>query len=84
MTPVTPVPAINNSNNNTSTKEELPWSQTDNDDDNHIFAHVIIAILGLKSEDVLDPDDGSSIIDTHPFMISSVNTSQALMTFVTI
>ena len=52
MTPVTPVPAMNDTNNNTSFKEELVWSQTDNDEDDHVFAHVIITILGLKSEDV--------------------------------
>ena len=53
----TPVPALNNTNNNTSIQEELAWSQTDNDEDNNVFAHVTITILGLNSEDVSDLDD---------------------------
>ena len=57
MTPGTPLPAINNTNNNTSIEGELPWSQTDNDEDNHVFAHVTVTILRLKSEDVSDLDD---------------------------
>ena len=54
MTPVTPVPPINDTNNNTSIEEELTWSQTDNDEDDHVFAHVTTTILGLKSEDASD------------------------------
>ena len=57
MTPVTPVPALNNTNNNNNIKEELAWSQTDNDEDDHVFAHVTITILGLTSEDVSELDD---------------------------
>ena len=37
MTPVTPVPAMNDTNNNTSFKEELVWSKTDNDEDDHVL-----------------------------------------------
>ena len=57
MKPITPVPAISDTDNNSRIKEELAWSQTDNDEDNHVFAHVTITILGVKSEDVLDLDD---------------------------
>ena len=57
MTPVTPVSSINDTNNNTSIEEELSWSQTDIDEDNHVFADVTIIILGLKPEDVLYLDD---------------------------
>ena len=42
MTPVTPVSSINDTNNNTSIEEELSWSQTDIDEDNHVFADVTI------------------------------------------
>ena len=57
MTPVTPVPAINGTNNNTSIKEELAWSQTDNNKDNHVFAQVTITFLLLKSEVLSDLDN---------------------------
>ena len=57
MTPVTSVPALNDTNNNTSIKEEFTWSQTDNDEDDHSFAHVTITILSLKPEDASDLDD---------------------------
>ena len=57
MTPVTPVPVINNTNNNNSIEEELAWSQTDNNEDDHVFTHVAITILGLKSKYVSKLDD---------------------------
>ena len=57
MTYVTPLLVIHDTNNNTSIKEELAWSQTDNDEDDHGFAHVTITILDLKSEDVSVLDD---------------------------
>ena len=57
MTPVTPVPAINNTSNITSIEEELAWSKTDNDEEYHVFEHVTITIPRLKSEDVSDLDD---------------------------
>ena len=57
MTPVAPVPALNNTNNNTSIEEELAWSETDNDEDDHVFAHITITLLGLKSDDVSNLDD---------------------------
>ena len=44
MTPVTTVSAINNTINNTSIEEELAWSQSDNDEDDHVFEHVTITI----------------------------------------
>ena len=50
MTPVTPVPALNDTNNHSSVEEELVWNQTDNNEDDHVFAHVTITILDLKSE----------------------------------
>ena len=81
MTPVTPVPSLSDTNNNTSIEEELAWSQTDNDEDDHVFAHVTITILGLKSYDVSNFDDWMKYLDTHLSKISSVSTSQALMTF---
>ena len=37
MTPVTPVSAINDPNNNNTIKEELAWSQIDNDEDDHFL-----------------------------------------------
>ena len=57
MIPVTPVPATDDTKNNTSIEEGLAWSQIDNNEDDHGFAHVTITILGLKSEDVSDLDD---------------------------
>ena len=54
MTSVTPFPPINDTNNNTSIEEELTWSQTDNDEDDHVLAHVTTTILGLKSDDASD------------------------------
>ena len=50
MTPVTPVPALHDTNNHSSVEEELVWNQTDNNEDDHVFAHVTITILDLKSE----------------------------------
>ena len=57
MTAVSPIPTINNTNNNTSIEEELVWSQTDNDEDDHVFTHVTIMIPKLKSDDASDIDD---------------------------
>ena len=54
MTPVAPVTDLSNTSTNNSIEEELGWSQTDNDEDDHVFAHVTITILGLKSEHVSD------------------------------
>ena len=57
MTPVTPVQTINNTNNNSRIKGKLAWIQTDNDEDDYVFAHVTITMLGLKSGDVSELDD---------------------------
>ena len=40
MTPVKPATAINDTNNNNSIKEDLAWSQTENDESDYAFAHV--------------------------------------------
>ena len=37
MRPVTPVPALNITNNNTSIEEELAWTQTQNDEDDDVL-----------------------------------------------
>ena len=56
MTPATLVLGPNDTNNKTSIEEELAWSQIDNDEDDHVCAHVMITTLGLKSEDVSNLD----------------------------
>ena len=48
MTPVTSVQAINDTNNNSSIGEGLAGSQTDNDEDDHLIAHVTITVLGFQ------------------------------------
>ena len=57
MTPITPVPAIYNTNNSISIEEDLAWSQTYKIKSDHAFSHVTVTILGLKSDDVSDLDN---------------------------
>ena len=66
------------------TIKELALSQTDNDEDDHVFAHVTISILRLKSEDGLDLDDWMKYDHYSLLKMSLGNTFQALMTFASI
>ena len=57
------------------------WPGTDNDEDDHMSTQFTITIAGLKSEDVSNLDDWMKY---DYFKTLSVNTFQALMTFVSI